>query len=223
MTCSQIIPLVHGLYLEMLKMCDTLMTDLSKQLSVSIFNSLEKRLFTYETRSVPRIATFLDPRFKKLAFRSPERAEEARKHAETEIVGFLKNQEERNAALHQPVQPVAETSTFGGGLLSFLARKVSQHQRLSTASTDATICVRQYIEKVPEPETTDPVKYWLHDNRTNGLSDVALWYLCVPATSVPAERIFSKAGQIITDRRNSLTPEKANKLIFLNGNKQFMT
>jgi len=35
------------------------------------------------------------------------------------------------------------------------------------------------------------------------------------ATSVPSERIFSKAGQVMTDIRNRLTGDNLNKLLFL--------
>lgn len=50
------------------------------------------------------------------------------------------------------------------------------------------------------------------------LSDVALKYSIIPATSVPAERIFSKAGQILSARRNRLLPKNLDMLIFLNKN-----
>ena len=35
------------------------------------------------------------------------------------------------------------------------------------------------------------------------------------ATSVPSERLFSSAGNIITEKRNCLTPQHADQLIFL--------
>ena len=39
--------------------------------------------------------------------------------------------------------------------------------------------------------------------------------LCCPATSVVSERVFSKAGDVITKKRNALAPSKAQKLVFL--------
>ena len=35
------------------------------------------------------------------------------------------------------------------------------------------------------------------------------------ATSVPSERLFSTTGNVITDKRNRLTSEHADQLIFL--------
>lgn len=42
----------------------------------------------------------------------------------------------------------------------------------------------------------------------------AMQYLCVPAMSVPVNRMFLNTACIITKRRNALNPEKM-KLIFL--------
>lgn len=46
----------------------------------------------------------------------------------------------------------------------------------------------------------------------------ALRYLCIPATSTESERMFSKAGSIISDRRSCLKPKTVDKLLFINKN-----
>lgn len=40
-------------------------------------------------------------------------------------------------------------------------------------------------------------------------------FMCIPATSTPSERLFSLAGFIVNARRNKLTVERMNRLIFL--------
>jgi hypothetical protein len=41
-------------------------------------------------------------------------------------------------------------------------------------------------------------------------------FLCIPATSVPSEQLFSKAGERISARRNRLDGKNVNMLLFLN-------
>lgn len=42
--------------------------------------------------------------------------------------------------------------------------------------------------------------------------------MSIPATSDPSERVFSKTGQIINERRNRLLPKNLDYIIFLNSN-----
>lgn len=45
---------------------------------------------------------------------------------------------------------------------------------------------------------------------------MSLKYLSIPATSVPSERVFSKAGFVCNQRRNRLEPKKVDQILFLN-------
>ena len=61
-----------------------------------------------------------------------------------------------------------------------------------------------------------PLKWWNENHaRFPVLAAVAREYLTIPATSVLSERLFSKAGEIITKKRSSINPNKADKTIFL--------
>ena len=50
------------------------------------------------------------------------------------------------------------------------------------------------------------------------LARLASKYLCACATSVPLERVFSKAGYIANHFRARLSAENVNKLVFLSNN-----
>jgi hypothetical protein len=65
----------------------------------------------------------------------------------------------------------------------------------------------------------DPLSWWkIKASVYPRLIKVMTGRLCIVATSVPSERVFSKTGQIITERRNRISPLKARQLAFLNAN-----
>ena len=94
-----------------------------------------------------------------------------------------------------------------------------QSTKTSTPTTSAIIELRQYFEEVNINRTDDPLKWWkTRESVYPNLSKIAKKYLGIVATSVPSERVFSKAGQVVTERRNRLKANNVQKLIFLNAN-----
>lgn len=69
------------------------------------------------------------------------------------------------------------------------------------------------------PVDGDPLEWW-RKNECNypHIARMARRYLAVPATSVPSERVFSAAGDIVSAKRSTLSPENADILIFLKKN-----
>lgn len=83
--------------------------------------------------------------------------------------------------------------------------------------TNAAVLIKQYVESDYLDRRSNPLKFWEDRKNTNpDLYKMAIKYLCVPATSVPAERVFSKAGLLCNQRRNRLDPEKVDQILFLN-------
>ena len=59
-------------------------------------------------------------------------------------------------------------------------------------------------------------KWWAENQiRFKPLADLAISYLLSPPTSVPSERLFSGAGDINDEKRNCLSPERAEMLLFI--------
>nr|XP_014349286.1 PREDICTED: zinc finger BED domain-containing protein 1-like [Latimeria chalumnae] len=79
--------------------------------------------------------------------------------------------------------------------------------------------LENYILEPCIPPDQDPLEWWrVNENRYRKLARLAKAYLCIPATSVPAERVFSAAGLIVNRLRSCLSPEHVDMLIFLNKN-----
>ena len=68
----------------------------------------------------------------------------------------------------------------------------------------------------------EDLAWWcLNEGKYPRLSRLARRYLAVPASSVPSERIFSLAGQIVNKKRSCLSTSLVDQLIFLKKNKDF--
>lgn len=77
----------------------------------------------------------------------------------------------------------------------------------------------KYLAEVHLPRINDVGTWWesrkmIYPN----LYNVMLKRLCIPATSVPCKRIFSKAGQICTDKRSRLTTTKISQILIVCSN-----
>jgi len=60
-----------------------------------------------------------------------------------------------------------------------------------------------------------PLHWWsAHQHLYPIVSKLAHKYLCVVATSVPSEQLFSTAGNVVSVKHSALLPENVEKLIF---------
>lgn len=79
--------------------------------------------------------------------------------------------------------------------------------------------IKKYKESEPLALTGDPLSWWReHQAAFPLLSNLARNTLCIPGTSVAAERVFSTAGDIVTAQRSALKPEHVDQLLFLHKN-----
>lgn len=81
--------------------------------------------------------------------------------------------------------------------------------------------IRVYKEEQSAPISQNPMLWWSQNAiKYPELSKLARAVLSIPGTSVPSERVFSCAGDIVTATRSCLDPEMVDKLIFLKMNTQ---
>ena len=80
--------------------------------------------------------------------------------------------------------------------------------------------VDQYFsEPLIDYKKGNPYTWWYNNRlRYPLLAKLATRYLCSPPTSVPSERLFSGAGILYDEKRNKLTAEHAEMLLFIKNN-----
>ena len=79
--------------------------------------------------------------------------------------------------------------------------------------------VSLYRAEKPADLDSDPLKWWKHWKLVYLLlTKLIKKRYSMVATSVPSERLFSTAGNIINEKRSNLLPENADKLLFLHEN-----
>jgi hypothetical protein len=103
---------------------------------------------------------------------------------------------------------VSETTQSSSSILSsiYKKRKLSEYQE-----------IEKYSQLPEENSDIYPIEWWKkHETIYPCLSKYAFDVLCVTATSVPSEQIFSKAGIIITKRRNRLSDNTIRSVMCLN-------
>jgi hypothetical protein len=71
-----------------------------------------------------------------------------------------------------------------------------------------------YAEK--SSESRDPLEWW-DANKENlpFMYTISQYLFCIPATSVPSERVFSSAGLNVSDIRSRLLPGKVEKMMLI--------
>lgn len=86
-TLLSIIPLVRGLQ-RVLQLQEPLHKP-TQQLRQCLIDAVNKRLASYEASNIPAKATFVDPRFKKLAFGNEHPADKAEKRVNEEVQALI--------------------------------------------------------------------------------------------------------------------------------------
>ena len=94
----------------------------------------------------------------------------------------------------------------------------STHPRMDN-TVGALIEKQQYLQHINIDRHEDPLVWWKQNcPHLPLMKELAKKYLCIPATSVPAERLFSKAGEVVSSKRSNIKPKNVDMLLFLSKN-----
>lgn len=149
----------------------------------------------------------------------PEMEAEPNIESESQSIEFTSSNSETEDS---PTKKKIKTEGGGCALSDLLGdvyvvheEKASHKTKLEMASDE----VAKYQKVPPINMKANPFQWW-RDNAMYYpmLSRLAKMYHSVPGTSVPSERVFSCAGDIVTAQRSSLKPKHVDTLIFLKKN-----
>uniref|UniRef100_A0A8C9WTI1 HAT C-terminal dimerisation domain-containing protein n=1 Tax=Sander lucioperca TaxID=283035 RepID=A0A8C9WTI1_SANLU len=162
-------------------------------------------------------STALDPRFKSLSHMDPALRQRTYSDLITEIVSSLGTEDSAeptgaNLDTSPPQKKSAMAELFG----ETFARKDMD------SMTPADIIkeeVASYLTASGITVDGDPLTWWkINESKYPDIAKMARCYLAVPGSSVPSERVFSTAGDIVTAKRSTLSPDNVDILLFfING------
>ena len=162
-------------------------------------------------------ASTLDPRFKHLKFVDNQVRLETLKILK-EHYEMIKEQQQRRQSTgsnnsRSGVFPLGNNS----GIFDDLFNDLLQYEEEVQGEYE------KYFSLPTANRQTDPFIWWNHKkNEFPIMSILAKKYLCISATSVPSERLFSDVGNLITPSRNKLSPNIVSKIVFLKRNSKII-
>ena len=200
---SMIIPLVRGLMKTLEKHNQDSGVHTMK---AEMLASLKQRFADIEKEEHLVLATILDPRYKNKFINNQDAATEILKE---------KYRAQVSAASDKTEQPPSQ-------------QEISTNQEKQSDLWESVTEMLEesgvnFIGEVNEPlidvRKGNPYKWW-HNNMSQYpiLAHLARKYLSAPPTSVTSERLFSTAGEIYEERRNRLSPDHADTLLFIKHN-----
>lgn len=216
-TVSKIIPLVSCVrdVLDNIKPKN----EVTIQLKLELEKQLTKRFDKLEHSSILAIATMLDPRFKLIHFKDAVAKSKVINYSNSFIRDIDKSSKSESS--DESDKDKEETTFDIWNYHKQLAHKNIKNKHYSSTSlldkNESEVQMYLASPVTPIKRDQDVVEIW-EDMKSlfPALYKVAIKYLPVVATSVPSERLFSKAGATITQQRNRLTGKRLSKLLFLN-------
>ncbi|CAH2019760.1 unnamed protein product [Acanthoscelides obtectus] len=193
-----------------------------KQLTEALLSSLQKRFSNIEFNKMFAEATILDPRLKKFGFDSKTAFECAKKNLISYVTRNTPSSSEVTKRNDEQIQTdgveLTKKTTKSAIWESFdwaIANVVSSVNPL----TAGIIEVEKYLDEPLLQRDCDPFMWWEQRKHVYPRLYVLMKSrLSIVATSVPSERIFSKAGQTLTEKRSSRQGQKVSMLLFWNSN-----
>ncbi|XP_077095961.1 E3 SUMO-protein ligase ZBED1-like [Siphateles boraxobius] len=216
-TISMILPLKEMILKSMVPGDED--STVIKEAKEAIAQDLDRRRYTDpDLQEYLQKATALDPKFKSQPSLDESSLDRLYKDLTTEILEY---EPQRQAETMPPTEGQKSASpppkkTAMAELFGEVFKKQDQVKALSQIVEDE---VASYRLADSIGVDADPFMWWkTNECKFPHVAKAAKRLLCVPGTSVPSERIFSTAGDIVSANRSRLAPDSVDRLIFLHKN-----
>lgn len=187
-------------------------------------SGINDRFKAIEQSGTFSLCTFMDPRFKMQGFADQTEALKTKERVRNLVAAEISKNDAANRAQIQsqdvPRTPTNEFSPWG-----IFDQIVGASTSTGTPLSKAIKEVDTYLadDLLPRVSTTgewnSPSEWWkVHKCLYPNLSKIYIERCNIVATSVPCERMFSKSGLLLNQRRTRLSSSKVEKLMFLNVN-----
>ena len=202
-TLSIIIPMINCLKTNIANFTTTI--DCMKNVKQILEAEINRRFGKIEYCTHAAIATILDPRFKNIHFQDLQACGRAVYKLNEIIKEIMPNS---NAICESEVASIKNYDFWQ----HHTRLAMDQHRKTQNKSDQLSL----YLSTPVAPLNSCPLEQWEKLQGTYPLLyKQARGFLVVVASSVPCERLFSKAGATITKNRNRLSGKYLEKLLFL--------
>ncbi|CAJ1087170.1 zinc finger BED domain-containing protein 1-like isoform X1 [Xyrichtys novacula] len=233
-TISMVRPVLHMLLSTTLKLRDGDLKEISmiKEVLSKVLSSTysQNSPLSHEISMLLNIATFLDPRYKKLPFLSAQERSKVENNIIEEAKAILEKQsaerpclddfsllsEEPPSKKQTPLREAPSSSVAQDNPLAAIFCQSDSDQSQEELHAQVVEELSNYKSQRVLGLNEDPLLWWSsHAPLFPTLPKVLQRYWCIPATSVPCHRLFSSSGTVLCGKRNRLTPALVNQQVFL--------
>ncbi|KAF7662187.1 hypothetical protein LDENG_00243400 [Lucifuga dentata] len=229
-TISMVRPVLHMLLNTTLKVKEGDLKEISmtKEIISKMLSSTYSQ--TQEISVFLNIATFLDPRYKKLPFLSTQERSKVENNITEEAKAILERQIAERPCLgdfslvsdEPPSKKQTPLRDSSGSILSqdnplaaiFCQSEAEQSQDELQAQVAEELS--NYKSQRVLGLNEDPLLWWSsHAALFPTLPTLLQKYWCIPATSVPCHRLFNSSGRVLCGKRNRIAPALVDQQVFL--------
>ncbi|XP_060888126.1 dehydrogenase/reductase SDR family member on chromosome X isoform X1 [Labrus mixtus] len=231
-TISMVRPVLHMLLNTTLKVKEGDLKEISmtKEVIAKVLSGTysQNSQLSQEISTFLNVATFLDPRYKKLPFLSAQDRTKVENNIIEEAKAVLEKQIAERPCLDEfslvsdepptkkPTREASSSSVSQDNPLAAIFCQSDSDQSHEELHAQVIEELSNYKSQRVLGLNEDPLLWWSsHAPLFPTLPKVLQKYWCVPPMSVPCHRLFSSSGAVLCGKRNQLSPALVDQQVFL--------